>query len=174
MISNVLAESHYEGNGYESMIYDKLDGAGITLVASIWCFFFFKQKTAYEILAWLEFRRVLFRSCLSQEYRRQRWSTGPIKGVLSCKNKKYICINRYINSHLPEALSVCCCAALILLTISSAIVVSSWLCQEQVLPVWMSGYKWMSKQTGPTHQILQKFKPSLFSTQHFLNFVFKV
>ena len=25
-------------------------------------FFFFKQKTAYEILAWLEFRRVLFRS----------------------------------------------------------------------------------------------------------------
>ena len=24
--------------------------------------FFFKQKTAYEILAWLEFRRVLFRS----------------------------------------------------------------------------------------------------------------
>ena len=27
-------------------------------------FFFFKQKTAYEILAWLEFRRVLFRSVL--------------------------------------------------------------------------------------------------------------
>src|SRR5258707_10919746 len=25
-------------------------------------FFFLKQKTAYEILAWLEFRRVLFRS----------------------------------------------------------------------------------------------------------------
>ena len=29
-----------------------------------WIFFFFKQKTAYEILAWLEFRRVLFRSHL--------------------------------------------------------------------------------------------------------------
>src|SRR3712207_8951459 len=28
-------------------------------------FFFFKQKTAYEILAWLEFRRVLFRSILT-------------------------------------------------------------------------------------------------------------
>src|SRR3712207_7045895 len=27
-----------------------------------WLFFFFKQNTAYEILAWLEFRRVLFRS----------------------------------------------------------------------------------------------------------------
>ena len=27
-----------------------------------WFVFFFKQKTAYEILAWLEFRRVLFRS----------------------------------------------------------------------------------------------------------------
>ena len=26
------------------------------------CFFFFKQKTAYEIGQWLEFRRVLFRS----------------------------------------------------------------------------------------------------------------
>src|SRR5438067_6393843 len=26
------------------------------------CFFFFKQKTAYEIETWLEFRRVLFRS----------------------------------------------------------------------------------------------------------------
>ena len=26
------------------------------------CFFFFKQKTAYEITVWLEFRRVLFRS----------------------------------------------------------------------------------------------------------------
>src|SRR5260221_2368375 len=26
------------------------------------CFFYFKQKTAYEITVWLEFRRVLFRS----------------------------------------------------------------------------------------------------------------
>ena len=29
-------------------------------------FFFFKQKTAYEVLAWLEFRRVLFRSTLNK------------------------------------------------------------------------------------------------------------
>ena len=29
---------------------------------SKWKFFFFKQKTAYEITVWLEFRRVLFRS----------------------------------------------------------------------------------------------------------------
>ena len=29
-----------------------------------WCVFFFKQKTAYEITVWLEFRRVLFRSAL--------------------------------------------------------------------------------------------------------------
>ena len=34
------------------------------ILESCYCvwFFFFKQKTAYEILAWLEFRRVLFRS----------------------------------------------------------------------------------------------------------------
>ena len=31
-------------------------------------FFFFKQKTAYEILAWLEFRRVLFRSWLQLDH----------------------------------------------------------------------------------------------------------
>src|SRR3712207_3502775 len=30
--------------------------------------FFFKQKTAYEILAWLEFRRVLFRSDHTQRH----------------------------------------------------------------------------------------------------------
>src|SRR3712207_4192119 len=30
--------------------------------------FFFKQKTAYEILAWLEFRRVLFRSVAEQPH----------------------------------------------------------------------------------------------------------
>ena len=45
----------------------------------VWCsmrgviFFFFKQKTAYEILAWLEFRRVLFRSTL----RKIRKFTNP-------------------------------------------------------------------------------------------------
>ena len=45
------------------------------------------------------------------------------KGALSSENKKYIDIHKYINSHLPEAPSVCCCAALILLNIYSAIVV---------------------------------------------------
>ena len=30
----------------------------------VFCFFFFKQKTAYEMIWWLEFRRVLFRSYL--------------------------------------------------------------------------------------------------------------
>src|SRR5256885_4330427 len=34
-------------------------------------FFFFKQKTAYEITRWLEFRRVLFRSLLMQTVDRQ-------------------------------------------------------------------------------------------------------
>ena len=29
-------------------------------------FFFFKQKTAYEITVWLEFRRVLFRSGVTE------------------------------------------------------------------------------------------------------------
>ena len=33
----------------------------------LFIFFFFKQKTAYEILAWLEFRRVLFRSTMILE-----------------------------------------------------------------------------------------------------------
>src|ERR1022692_3649674 len=28
----------------------------------ICCFFFFKQKTAYDVTRWLDFRRVLFRS----------------------------------------------------------------------------------------------------------------
>ena len=32
-------------------------------------FFFFKQKTAYEITRWLEFRRVLFRSVAAAAYR---------------------------------------------------------------------------------------------------------
>ena len=31
-------------------------------------FFFFKKKTAYEILAWLEFRRVLFRSYQNKNF----------------------------------------------------------------------------------------------------------
>ena len=32
----------------------------------LFIFFFFKQKTAYEIGQWLEFRRVLFRSMIIQ------------------------------------------------------------------------------------------------------------
>ena len=34
----------------------------ICKLVAVFCFFFFKQKTAYEITTWLEFRRVLFRS----------------------------------------------------------------------------------------------------------------
>src|SRR3712207_9352879 len=40
-------------------------------------FFFFKQKTAYEILAGLEFRRVLFRSQVSNDMGRQRADRVP-------------------------------------------------------------------------------------------------
>src|SRR5205814_4576769 len=41
-------------------------------------FFFFKQKTAYELPKWLEFRRVLFRSSLAmisvvRGYHGERW-----------------------------------------------------------------------------------------------------
>ena len=32
------------------------------MMGMLYFFFFFKQKTAYEITRWLEFRRVLFRS----------------------------------------------------------------------------------------------------------------
>ena len=35
---------------------------GFCFVLFCFVFFFFKQKTAYEITVWLEFRRVLFRS----------------------------------------------------------------------------------------------------------------
>src|SRR3712207_8647435 len=46
--------------------------------------FFFKQKTAYDVLAWLEFRRVLFPSSAAATARtpsssspRRRWPTPP-------------------------------------------------------------------------------------------------
>ena len=43
----------------------------------ILCFFFFKQKTAYEITVWLEFRRVLFRSVL--KCWSLRWCASSLK-----------------------------------------------------------------------------------------------
>src|SRR5205814_4794784 len=41
-------------------------------MGAVWCcvsyvFFFFKQKTAYEMPKWLEFRRVLFRSISAED-----------------------------------------------------------------------------------------------------------
>src|SRR2546426_6210568 len=42
----------------------------LTTSIFLFLFFFFKQKTAYEITRWLEFRRVLFRSQTIAEARR--------------------------------------------------------------------------------------------------------
>ena len=44
-----------------------------------WVFFFFKQKTAYDITSWLEFRRVLFQSLF----------TGLNLGLVQVKNVNY-------------------------------------------------------------------------------------
>src|SRR5258708_31733446 len=43
-----------------------MNGSVIAMV-----FFFFKQKTAYEMIWWLEFRRVLFRSWKTMNVRSQ-------------------------------------------------------------------------------------------------------
>ena len=48
---------------YSVADYNIDDGSHSVLnLILLFCFFFFKQKTAYEIGQWLEFRRVLFRS----------------------------------------------------------------------------------------------------------------
>ena len=78
-------------------------------MTSVWCFFFFKQKTAYEILAWLEFRRVLFRSVFFLDSSVPlSWLYVPRIVILKCCSTetsfclrhfllKLICIKKRIN-----------------------------------------------------------------------------
>src|SRR6266498_219694 len=44
-------------------------------------FFFFKQKTAYELRTCLEFRRVLFRSCDATRPLRIEWSHAVVRSI---------------------------------------------------------------------------------------------
>src|SRR6516162_1322295 len=44
--------------------------------------FFFKQKTAYDVTRWLEFRRVLFRSGLAAKLRSQHSAKRPVPSRL--------------------------------------------------------------------------------------------
>ena len=91
----------------------------------------------------------MLEDCLGQKYRRRYWSPRLNKGVWVVKTK-ILCIHRYINIHLPEALSVCCCCptALILLNISAtlsaccsaAVLVLLGVCSAiVVLDVWKTG-----------------------------------
>ena len=58
-------------------------------------FFFFKQKTAYEITVWLEFRRVLFRSACGMSCGHQPFLYNDCK--LSARGLKALPINWWIS-----------------------------------------------------------------------------